>query len=161
MQLCQSFFSVRLSIKNKTIWDESISCVGLLYQMGFSFLWIIFWANTIRAWSSSKKYCNMIDDLTKFFIFYLSIFPKLIHLDVCCCGGGAFKESMGLKIPPVTVNVANSYSATVNPALLWAVIRTLYHVAGSKSRTTKLPPGFTLFEIWFHSIWSLEIGTKR
>lgn len=60
-----------------------------------------------------------------------------------------------IEIPPVTVNVANSYSATVKPALLWAVIRTLYHEAGSKSSTTKLPPGFTLFEIWFHSMWSL------
>lgn len=53
----------------------------------------------------------------------------------------------GATVPPVTVNVANSYSATVKPALLCAVIRTLYQVAGSRSSTTKLPPGLTLFEI--------------
>lgn len=58
-------------------------------------------------------------------------------------------------LPPVMVSVANSYSATVNPALLWAVILRLYQVAGSRSNTTKLPPGLTLFEIWFHSGWSL------
>lgn len=59
-------------------------------------------------------------------------------------------------LPPVMVSVANSYSTTVNPALLCAVILKLYQVAGSKSNTTKLPPGLTLFEIWFHSGWSLH-----
>ena len=29
-------------------------------------------------------------------------------------------------LPPLTVNVANSYSATVKPALLWAVTRNMY-----------------------------------
>lgn len=50
-------------------------------------------------------------------------------------------------LPPVAVKVANSYSATVKPALLCAVTRKLYQVAGSKSNTTKLPPGLTLFDI--------------
>lgn len=59
-------------------------------------------------------------------------------------------------LPPVTVSVANSYSATANPALLWAVTRRWYHVAGTKSRTTKFPPGLTLFDTWFHSCWFLN-----
>lgn len=58
--------------------------------------------------------------------------------------------------PPLIVSVANSYSATVNPALLWAVTRSIYHDAGSKSKTTKFPPGLTLLLIWFHSIASLK-----
>lgn len=32
------------------------------------------------------------------------------------------------------VRVANSYSATLNPALLWAVILSTYQVAGSRSK---------------------------
>lgn len=75
--------------------------------------------------------------------------------------GFLFVNLNRMQIPPVTVKVANSYSATVKPALLWAVIRTLYHEAGSKSSTTKLPPGFTLFEIWFHSMWSLQNRTVK
>ena len=42
--------------------------------------------------------------------------------------------------PPVTVRVANSYSATENPALLCAVTLRLYQVAGLRSNTTKFPP---------------------
>lgn len=61
-------------------------------------------------------------------------------------------------LPPVTVSVANSYSATVKPALLWAVIRTMYQEAASRSSTTKLLPGFTLFDTWFQSMWSLWQG---
>lgn len=53
------------------------------------------------------------------------------------------------------MSVANSYSATVNPALLCAVMRTMYHDAGSRSRTTKLLPGLTLLDTWFQSTWSL------
>lgn len=34
---------------------------------------------------------------------------------------------------------------------------TTYQDAGSRSNTTKLPPGLTLFEIWFHSACSLQI----
>lgn len=91
-------------------------------------------------------------------------------------------------VPPVIVRVANSYSATLNPALLCAVILSTYQVAGSRSanitfkneplfvelapairlnkckhlpRTTKLPPGFTAFEIWFHSAAPLEIEWTR
>lgn len=39
-----------------------------------------------------------------------------------------------LNVPPVMVNVANSYSATLKPALLCAVILKTYQVAGSKSK---------------------------
>lgn len=63
-------------------------------------------------------------------------------------------------LPPVTVKVANSYSATAKPALLWAVTRKWYQLAGSRSNTTKLPPGLTLFETWFHSCCSLK-NAKR
>lgn len=59
-------------------------------------------------------------------------------------------------LPPVTVRVANLYSATENPALLWAVTRSWYQVAGSRSKTTKFPPGLTLLDTWFHSIWFLK-----
>lgn len=47
-------------------------------------------------------------------------------------------------IPPVIVSVANSYSATVNPALLCAVTLRWYHCAGSRSPTPKLAFGLTL-----------------
>ena len=57
-----------------------------------------------------------------------------------------YKRFGGCFLPPVTVKVANSYSATEKPALLWAVTFKLYHVAGFKSNTTKLPPALTLFE---------------
>lgn len=58
--------------------------------------------------------------------------------------------------PPVSVKVANSYSATVNPALLCAVTRKWYQTAGSRSKTTKLPPAFTLFDTWIHSVLVLR-----
>ena len=67
------------------------------------------------------------------------IVHKLLQLHLYKRFGGCF-------LPPVTVKVANSYSATENPALLWAVTFKLYHVAGFKSNTTKLPPALTLFE---------------
>lgn len=76
---------------------------------------------------------------------------------------GFFQDGINWKlknIPPVKVSVANSYSATVNPALLCAVMRTLYQVAGSKSSTKKFAPGFTLFEIWFHSTYSLKVNSN-
>lgn len=61
-----------------------------------------------------------------------------------------------ISVPPVTVSVANLYSATEKPALLCAVTLSWYQLAGSKSKTTKFPPGFTLFDTWFHSIWFLQ-----
>ena len=61
-------------------------------------------------------------------------------------------------LPPVTVRVANSYSATENPALLWAVTLRLYHVAGLRSRTTKFPPALTLFDTRVQSFWFLKCG---
>lgn len=45
--------------------------------------------------------------------------------------------STSTDLPPVTVSVANSYSATLKPALLWAVTLKWYHTAGSKSKSTK------------------------
>ena len=59
-------------------------------------------------------------------------------------------------LPPVTVKVANSYSATEKPALLWAVTFKLYHVAGLRSKTTKFPPAFTLLETSVQSWWDLK-----
>lgn len=47
-------------------------------------------------------------------------------------------EVFSLYLPPVMVRVAKSYSATLNPALLCAVILKTYHVAGSKSRNILL-----------------------
>lgn len=41
---------------------------------------------------------------------------------------------VGGNVPPVMVNVANSYSATLKPALLCAVILNTYQVAGSRSK---------------------------
>ncbi len=56
----------------------------------------------------------------------------------------------------MTVRVANSYSATENPALLCAVTLRLYQVAGFRSRTTKLPPALTLLDTKVQSWWFLE-----
>ena len=59
---------------------------------------------------------------------------------------GNYKIVEQISLPPVTVKVANSYSATEKPALLCAVTLRLYHVAGFKSKTTKFPPAFTLLD---------------
>lgn len=71
------------------------------------------------------------------------------------------KHNENYCIPPLNVSEANSYSATENPALLWAVTLKWYHEAGSKSSTTKFPPGLTLFETWVHSVCNLKYNTSR
>lgn len=60
-------------------------------------------------------------------------------------------------LPPVTVRVANSYSATLKPALLWAVTLKWYQTAGSRSSKIKFWPGFTLLDTWIHSELVLEL----
>lgn len=63
--------------------------------------------------------------------------------------------------PPVAVNVANSYSAMEKPALLWAVTFRLYQVAGFRSSTTKLPPGFTLFDTTLQSCFKIQLTLNQ
>lgn len=61
-------------------------------------------------------------------------------------------EKDGEYVPPLSVKVANSYSAVVEPALLWATTFKRYHVAGARSKTTKFPPGWTLLLTITHSV---------
>jgi len=66
------------------------------------------------------------------------------------------KNRIEMRVPPAVVRVPNSYSATVDPAVLWAVTCKLYQVAGLRSKTTKLPPGLTWLDTRVHSWLPLE-----
>lgn len=77
--------------------------------------------------------------------FQNNVLKKLIFI-ICLYNIHANVKEFIKIIPPVRVNVAYSYSATVNPAVLCAVTRRLYHVAGSKCMIKNLPVVLTLFE---------------
>lgn len=149
---------------------NAIICLYRLWKTWYQYIQFIFCIHLSWAISFSEEKFRL-NRLTELLMWSEGPIADSINGEIwwfCRCFNLHFSSQVyflcvnlnRMQIPPVTVNVANSYSATVKPALLWAVIRTLYHEAGSKSSTTKLPPGFTLFEIWFHSMWSLQLKWK-
>ena len=63
-----------------------------------------------------------------------------------------------LQLPPAKVNVANTYSASVAPASLWADINKLYQVAGVKPVITNSScRGSKLLDTRTHSRWVFDL----